>query len=123
MNRTRQVAAACAAAILVLAVPTAAFGDDECSAELSVALKRQENSKLQFSVQVSTMERCATIEYDLVIEEQLANGQANRVRKPRLVNLDDGSLSEIVDHTLPHGHRMLSYEAKVVECKKCVLDP
>ena len=123
MSRTRRIYVLCAVLVLSLAAAAAAPGMDECSAEVSVTLDRQDGSELQFSVEVSSGENCAHIEYDLVIEEQLPNGQAKRVRKIRQVKLDDGSLTEIVEHTLAEGHRMLSYEAKVVECRVCELDP
>jgi len=108
-------------ALLCLAAP--AVVSDECTAEVSATLEHQGDSRLQFSVEVSTSESCARIEYDLVVEEQMPNGQAKRIRQTRFVKLDDGSLTELVEHRLAQGHRMLSYEARFVSCQGCDLDP
>ena len=118
MKQSRKTIIALVAACFVV---TGAAANDEFDAEVSATLDRQEDSKLQFSVDVSTGESCAHIEYDLVVEVQLANAQTKRIRKPRQVKLNDGSLTEIVDHRLADGERMLSYEAKVVKCRTCDL--
>ncbi len=123
MDRRSRFCVYCGALLLVLAGAGAALAAENCSAEVEATLNRQEGSQLQFSVEVSSSESCATIEYDLVIEEQLPNGQAKRVRKIRHVKLNDGSLTEIVEHTLGEGHGLLSYEAQVVQCQKCDLAP
>ena len=93
----------------------------DCTARLSARLDTKEDSHLQFKVEVSCSKRCAKIEYDLVIEEAMANGQTHMVRKVRVVKLNDGSLTEMVRHELEPGHRMLSYKAETVWCQTCQL--
>jgi len=109
--------------LLCLAAPVAVLGEDDCTADVRATLEHEEQTRLQFSVEVSTSASCAKIEYDLIIEEQTSDGQAKRVRKIRYVKLNDGSLTELVEHKLPPGHRMLSYEAKVEKCMPCDLTP
>lgn len=92
---------------------------DECSAEVTATLEDEADPDLQFDVEVTTEEDCAEVLYDLVIEERLPNGQANLVRKARTVTVTEGTLTEVVEHTLPEGHALLGFEAKVVKCTRC----
>lgn len=107
--------------VTLLLASLSALAEEDCSATVSATLDRQEGRQLQFSAELSTGASCASIEYDLVVEVQLPNAQVKRIRKPRFVKLNDGSLTEIVRHTLADGESMLSYEAKVVKCSKCDL--
>ena len=107
--------------VILMLAPFTVLAEDDCSANVSASLDRQEGSSLQFEVEVSTSASCAHIEYDLIIKVQLSNGQLKHVRKPRVVKVNDGSLTEIVEHRLADGESMLSYEAKVVKCSKCDL--
>ena len=113
--------------VLGLLISTVGWADSDCSANARAKLAREnvENdfTDLQFDVEVSTGERCAKIVYDLIIEEQLPNGQSKRIRIPRVVKLDDGGLQEMVLHRLSSGHRMLEYEAKIHTCQTCDLMP
>ena len=99
-------------------------GDCDAFAEATLDTSRQgEVTKLQFSVEVSTSESCAQIEYDLILEELLPNGHTKKERIPRFVKLNDGWLTEIVDHEIPTSLELLNHEAKVVSCQKCSIMP
>ena len=65
------------------------------------------------------MASCGKIEYHLVIEEQVTNGEAKTIRLTRFVKIRDGSVTQLVEHRLAEGHRMLSYEVKLVGCTVC----
>jgi len=97
----------------------------DCYPDLNARLDGEEAvgelTHLQFTVDVSSDESCAKIEYDLIIEIQLENGQIKKVRKPRQVKLADGSLTEIVRHEMSNTSRMVQYEVKLVECAVCSL--
>jgi hypothetical protein len=108
--------------LLALAVPVGSIADD-CSAEANARLERTDRdgdvTHLQFKVEVSTQADCGKILWDLVIEEQLPNGQTKRIRKPFVITLHDGSVESLVRHEMPGSHSMVSYEAKIVLCGPC----
>ena len=84
--------------LLALVVPIASIADD-CSAEANARLERterdSETTHLQFEVEISTQAECGKILWDLVIEEQMPNGQTKRIRKPFLITLHDGSVNTL----------------------------
>jgi hypothetical protein len=112
---------------IALLSPLPALGKSDCDATVNAELERQDSdagvTHLQFSVEITSAEPCAHIEYDLVLVVILPNSQLNRVRITREVKLDDGSLSEIVEHEMDSSIQLQSFEAKIFECRKCVLEP
>ena len=108
--------------VLALAVPAGSMADD-CSAEANARLEHTNRdgdiTHLQFKVDVSTQANCGKILWDLVIEEQLPNGQTKKIRKPFLITLHDGSVQSSVRHEMPGSHSLVSYEAKIVSCGPC----
>ena len=108
--------------VLVLAVPAGSVADD-CQADAEVRLEHTERgddvTHFEFKVNVSTQADCGKILYDLVIEEQLPNGQTKKIRKPNLITLHNGSVESVIRHEMPGSHSMVSYEAKIVSCKPC----
>jgi hypothetical protein len=112
--------------VLLLATAAGFAQESNCDAFAQATLDTDEQGgvkHLQFTVEVSTSENCAKIEYDLVIDELLPNGQTKKERLPRFVKLDDGSLTEMVRHEIPASFELRSYEAKVVSCVKCEIMP
>jgi hypothetical protein len=108
--------------LLALVVPFASIADD-CSAEANARLEHTNRdgdvTHLQFKVDVSTQADCGKILWDLVIEEQLPNGQTKKIRKPFVITLHSGSVQSSVRHEMPGSHSMVSYEAKIVSCGPC----
>ena len=108
--------------LLALAVPVASIAD-ECSAEAEARLEHSNRdgdiTHLQFKVDVSTQADCGKILWDLVIEEQLPNGQTKKIRKPFVITLHNGSVQSSVRHEMPGSHSLVSYEAKIVSCGPC----
>jgi hypothetical protein len=102
---------------LVLAAPIS-LAEDDCSATAEATLVHEEDSHLQFEVEITTGADRAEIKYDLVIEIELPNGDAKKIKKPGVVKVLQGSETAIVEHKLADGESMLSYEAKIVDCKK-----
>jgi len=112
--------------VLLLASASGFAQESNCDAFAQATLDTHEQGEvkhLQFSVEVSTSESCAKIDYDLVLDVLLPNGQTKKERLPRVVKLDDGNLSEIVRHEIPASFELRSYEAKIVSCVKCALAP
>jgi hypothetical protein len=112
--------------VLLLASAAGFAQESDCDAFAQATLETSEQGEvthLQFSVEVSTSESCAKIEYDLILDELLPNGQTKKERLPRFVKLNDGSLSEVVQHQIPSSFEIRSHEAKVVSCVKCTLMP
>ena len=112
--------------VLLLASAAGFAQESNCDAFAQATLDTNEQGEvkhLQFTVEVSTSENCAKIEYDLVLDELLPNGQTKKERLPRFVKLNDGSLTEMVRHEIPASFELRSYEAKVVSCVKCDLMP
>jgi len=111
--------------VAFLLSPVAILADD-CDAEVSARLEHTEKgmnrTKLQFRVEISSRSDCAKILYDLIIEEQLPNGQTKKIRKPTVQTLSDGSVSSVQRHEMPASHDLVSYEAKIVSCQPCGAD-
>lgn len=113
-----------AVALSLFASPAAA--QDGCEAFVQATLETNEQGEttmLEFDVEVSTSEDCAKIEYDLVLNELLPNGQTKMERIPRLVTLSDGGYDEVVEHKISSALQLLSHEAKVVSCQICTIMP
>ena len=112
--------------VLLLASAAGFAQESDCDAFAQATLETSEKDQtthLQFSVELSTSESCAKIQYDLVLDVLLPNGQTKKERLPRFVKLNDGSLSEMVRHQIPSTFELRSYEAKVVSCSKCEVMP
>ena len=107
---------------LCLAVPAGSMADD-CQADAEARLEHTDRggdtTHLEFKVTVSTQADCGKILFDLVIEEQLPNGQTKRIRKPNMITLHNGSVQSVIRHEMPGSHSMVSYEAKIVSCQPC----
>jgi len=108
--------------LLALLIPAASLADD-CSAEAAARLEHTSHdgdvTHLQFKVEVSTRADCGKILFDLVIEEQLPNGQTKKIRKPNVITLHSDSVESLIRHKMPGSHSMVSYEAKIVSCTPC----
>ena len=111
--------------LLVATAPVQAQDESDCSADVSVSLDRsdpdQQVMRYQFIVEISTTGSCTKIHYDLILEVQLPNGQVKKVRKPRIVKLNDSSFEELVRHEVPIDQKVTGYEAKLVRCNTCDL--
>jgi hypothetical protein len=102
MNRTLKLLGAAAVFALLLVAPPPALAESDCDADVSVSSQRDDPDRsirrLAFRVEISTTADCAHIQ---------------------VVKLNDGSLSELVEHDIPIDHTLAGYETKLVECKVC----
>ena len=112
--------------VLLLASVAGFAQESNCDAFAQATLETDEQggvTQLEFAVQVSTSEDCAKIEYDLILDELMPNGQVKKERLPRSVHLNDGSFAEVVEHKIPASFQLTHYEAKIVSCVKCSIMP
>ncbi len=100
---------------------------EECDASAEATLGTQEEGlnvvMLEFGVEVDVQNDCAHVEFDLVVEELMPNGQTKKIRIPRTVKLNDGSSTMVVEHRMPSSHSLQSYEARIVQCQLCEIMP
>jgi len=98
-------------------------GAQNCDAEISAALQGQqrvdEGVRLEFVVELTSKEDCASATYDLILVELLPNGQWKSVRKTRRIELKAGTASDLVEHVMASDLKLLEHEARVVECARC----
>jgi hypothetical protein len=80
MNKIRTPFASAFFMLSLFAVP-GVLSQQDCDAYVNATLERSEQgevTQLEFDVEVSTSENCARIEYDIILEEQLPNGQIKK---------------------------------------------
>jgi hypothetical protein len=122
--KAMMIAAFCGA--LLLSAAPAIAQESNCDAYANAELETNEQgeiTQLEFSVEVSSSENCAKIEYDLVLDELMPNGQTKKERLPRYVQLADGGYYEVVEHKIPASFQLTSHEAKIVSCVRCTIMP
>jgi len=115
-----------ALAMSVISSPDGLAQDDGCEASVqaTVGTEVQGDVKmLSFDVEVSTSESCAEIEYDLILDELLPNGQTKKERIARSVKLNDGAYDEIVKHEIQASLQLSGHAARIVSCKRCAIMP
>ena len=126
-GRIRGLFAVLALATLCVVLSPEGRTQDGCEATANADLKyTQEGTDVdmyEFQVEVETGEDCAKITYDLIIDELLPNGQTKKIRKVRYVQLNEGSLSEVIEHRMSADFELRDYEAKIVSCERCSIMP
>ncbi len=103
--------------LVVLAAVLPGYGAEECTANFEVDLTSQEESVLHFEVTVSTDATNARIEYSLLLTVSSASGDSRVVTIPRVVKIGDGTIVDIVSHTLGSGETLSSSDAEQVSCE------
>jgi hypothetical protein len=111
------------ASLLAPAAILAGDCDVDVSAQLEHKEKNMDTTRLEFRVEIESRSDCAKILYDLIIEEQLPNGQTKKIRKPTVQKLGNDSISSVHRHEMPASHDLVGYEAKVVSCEPCDATP
>jgi hypothetical protein len=106
-----------------LAAQPSLVAAQECSAEIVAELqdrqKTDEGIRLQFAVELTSDESCASATYDLILVELLPNGQWKSVRNTRQIDLRNGEAGELFEHVMASDLKLLEHEARVVECTPC----
>jgi hypothetical protein len=109
--------------VLSLAAQPSLAAPRDCDAEITATLQGRHETdqgvKLEFAVELTSNEDCATATYDLILVELLPNGQWKSVRKTRKIQLETGAASDLVEHVMASDLKLLEHEARVVECGGC----
>lgn len=108
-------------AVLACLTPAAAT-ENECTAETAVKLENRteenESVRLKFLVDITTEESCSEITYDVVLDLKLPNGQWKSVRLSRQTEVQGGSSSQTVEHTMAD-LELLEFRAETISCNRC----
>jgi hypothetical protein len=94
-----------------------------CDVLTKVELESKEPSegavKLVFDVRLDAGCECASVTYDLVLEEKLPNKQWKAVRETRRVDVRGAAAEERVEHRMAADIELIGYSAKAVETTPC----
>lgn len=108
---------------LCLTVQPSLAAPRNCDVEITAALQDRNETdagvRLQFAIELTSNEGCASATYDLILVELLPNGQWKSVRKTRRIGLENGAASDLVEHEMASDLKLLEHEARVVECAGC----
>ena len=108
---------------LFVASGVAAEEESSCAIEAAVELESQEPSegsiRLVFDVRLDARCECASVTYDLVLEEMLPNKQWKAVRETRRVDVRGATAEDRVEHHMAADIKLLGYSAKPVESTPC----
>lgn len=111
--------------LLCAASAFAAEGEEPstCAVQAKVELASREPSegtvRLVFDVRLDAQCECASVTYDLVLEELLPNKQWKAVRETRRIDLRGSAAEERVEHRMAADIELLGYSAKPVETTPC----
>lgn len=112
--------------LFLCTVPTlAAEGDPPSTCEVltKVELESKEPSegsvKLVFDVRLDAGCECASVTYDLVLEELLPNKQWKAVRETRRIDLRGAAAEDRVEHRMAADIELIGFSAKPVETTPC----
>ena len=94
-----------------------------CAVQTKVELASKEPSegavRLVFDVRLDAGCECASVTYDLVLEELLPNKQWKAVRETRRIDLRGAAAEDRVEHRMAKDIELLGYSAKPVETTPC----
>ncbi len=110
--------------LCIALLPSAAFAEDECTADIRGKLMRKESgdtgTKLSAEIEVSAREDCADISFDLILVEEVSGGEQTEVRIPKTVRIrDSSSISIKVNYTLKTGRQIVSHRFEQTNCSLC----
>ncbi len=98
-------------------LPVHADSSSDCKATFEVSLVRQENSLLEFQVQVTSDATRARVEYMFEITVSSKSGESKTIPVDRVVDIDDTTSNEFVTHSLGAGESLVKYDARMMSCK------
>ena len=114
--------------LLLLGAAAPAIADEgteapACAVQAKVELESKESSegsvRLVFGVRLDAACECASVTYDLVLEELLPSKQWKAVRETRRIDLRGTTAEERVEHRMSADIELLGYSAKPVETTPC----
>jgi hypothetical protein len=94
-----------------------------CKASVHAELSHVERKELvtthTYTVNVTTLEPCATIRFTLYTTERISKTKVKVVKTPGEVRLREGSISRVLNYDMPNGREMVRWEVKVTGCERC----
>jgi len=109
--------AALTAVVVAAATLLPAYAAEDCTATFEVSLVRQENSLLEFEVEVTSDATRARVEYIFDVTVANSSGESKTIPVARTVDINDTTSNEFVTHTLESGESLVSYDARMVSCR------
>ena len=98
----------------------------ECKAKIDSELIREEEQEsgthYTWNVEVQTDEDCATIEFDLILTIQKADGENETVVRGGRVKLSNGSIEHQMRYEMKPDDNLVKWEVVKSSCEPCVLD-
>jgi hypothetical protein len=96
---------------------------ESCEATVSAKLTHVEPKELvstyTYSVEVTTLEHCATIRLALNTTERVSKSKVMVSTTGDEVHLRNGSTTKIVNYDMPNERKMEQWEVKVTGCERC----
>jgi hypothetical protein len=115
------IAPAVACALACAWCPTRAA--ETCEATVSAKLSHVERKELvtthTYTVDVSTLEPCATIRLALNTTERVSKSKVTVSTTGDEVHLRNGSTTKILNYDMPNERKMEKWEVKVTGCERC----
>jgi hypothetical protein len=94
-----------------------------CEASVHAQLSHVEPKELvtthTYSVDVTTLEPCATIRFALYTTERISKTRVKVFKTADAVRLRNGSISRILNYDMPNGREMVRWEVKFTGCERC----
>ena len=95
----------------------------DCNATLSIRQARTEQegtfTRHVFQIDVSVVEQCAIVEFNVILETRRANQDTQTVRKYRKVRYRTRQLTTNHSYTTDPDVGVLSWSVEQLECREC----
>jgi hypothetical protein len=110
-------------AIAVAGVLSRTSAAEPCEATVSAKLSHVEPKELvtthTYTVDVTTLEPCATIRLALNTTERISKSKVMVFTTGDEVHLRNGSITRILNYDMPNERKMEKWEVKVTGCERC----
>ena len=107
---------------MVSAGPTVSAAP-RCNASVHAQLSHVEPKELvtthTYTVDVTTMEPCATIRFALYTTERISKARVKVFKTADEVRLRDGSTTRILNYDMPNGRKLERWQVKLTGCERC----
>ena len=114
---------ATAAALAAIGIGAPAASASGCEASVHAELSHVEHKELvttyTYTVEVATLEPCATIQFALNTTERISKTRVKVFKTAGEVRLRGGSISQILNYDMPNGREMVRWEVKRTGCVRC----
>jgi hypothetical protein len=108
-------------AVIGAGAPAAAATGCEASvhAELSHVERKELVTTHTYTVEVTTLEPCARIQFALYTTERISKTKVKVFKTAGEVRLRGGSIAKILNYDMPNAREMVRWEVKLTGCVRC----